>query len=193
MSSTASTIISRPGRRAASLALAVAALAYPLLVYAGLRTLPALVLGLVLLGVIAARIALTPAGPLGTALVAGAIALVALLLLDPAIALRAWPVLLSLALAAVFAWSLRHPPSAIERLARIAEPELPPAGVVYTRKVTVVWLCFFVANATVAAWTALFTSLETWTLYNGLVSYVIIGVIFAIEWTVRQRVRRRAA
>ena len=193
MSSTASTIISRPGRRAASLALAVAALAYPLLVYAGLRTLPALVLGLVLLGVIAARIALTPAGPLATALLAGAIALVALLLLDPAIALRAWPVLLSLALAAVFAWSLRHPPSAIERLARIAEPELPPAAVVYTRKVTVVWLCFFVANAAVAAWTALFASLETWTLYNGLVSYVIIGVIFAIEWTVRQRVRRRAA
>ena len=193
MSSTASTIISRPGRRAASLALAVAALAYPVLVYAGLRALPALVLGLILLGVIAARVALAPAGPLGTALVAGAIALAVLLLLDPAVALRAWPVLLSLALATVFAWSLWHPPSAIERLARIAEPELPPAAVVYTRRVTVVWLCFFLANGAVAAWTALFASLETWTLYNGLVSYLIIGVIFAVEWTIRRRVRRRSA
>ena len=193
MSSTGSTTISRPGRRAASLALAGAALAYPPLVYAGLRALPALGLGIALLAAIAARLALSPSGPFATALAAGAVAFATLLLLEPVAALRAWPVLLSLALAAVFAWSLRHPPSAIERIARITKPDLPPEGVAYTRKVTAVWLCFFLANAAIAAWTALFARLETWTLYNGLVSYLIIGAIFAVEWAVRRRVRWRGA
>jgi len=193
MSSTGSTIISRPGRRTATFALGGVALAYPLLVYAGLGTLPAAAIGAGLLATIVVRFALAPAGPFAAALAIGAAGFGALLIAAPGIAVRAWPVLLSAALAAVFAWSLRHPPSAIERVARLTEPDLPPAGVAYTRKVTAVWLGFFVANGAISAWTALFASLETWTLYNGLISYLLVGLLFAVEWTVRRRVRGRAA
>src|SRR5262245_20725860 len=193
MSSTGSTIISRPARRTATLALGGVALAYPLLVYAGLGTLPAAAIGAALLAALAVRFALAPAGPFAAALAIGAGAFGLLLVAAPAIAVRAWPVLISAALAAVFAWTLRCPPSAIERVARLAEPNLPQAGVAYTRKATAVWLGFFVANALVAAWTPLFASLDAWTLYNGLISYLIIGLIFAVEWIVRRRARGPAA
>ena len=78
----------------------------------------------------------------------------------------------------------------IERLARLKEPDLPAAGVRYTRKVTRVWCGFFVFNASVAAATALYADLATWTLYNGLVSYVLMGLLFCGEWLVRRRLRR---
>jgi uncharacterized membrane protein len=53
------------------------------------------------------------------------------------------------------------------------------------RKVTVVWLGFFLTNAAISAATAIGGSLETWTLYNGFISYVIMGVLFVSEWILR--------
>jgi uncharacterized membrane protein len=53
-----------------------------------------------------------------------------------------YPVVVNAALLAVFAASLVFPPSVIERLARVTEPDLPAAVVGYTRTVTVAW-CFF--------------------------------------------------
>ncbi len=53
-----------------------------------------------------------------------------------------YPVIVNLVLLAAFAWSLAFPPSAIERLARITDPNLPRGAVAYTRRVTVAW-CFF--------------------------------------------------
>ena len=56
--------------------------------------------------------------------------------MSPVIAARAYPVAISLAMAAIFAASLRHPPTIVERIARLSEPDLPPEGVAYTRQVT---------------------------------------------------------
>ncbi len=53
-----------------------------------------------------------------------------------------YPVIVNVVLLAAFAWSLAFPPSVIERLARITDPNLPPGAVAYTRRVTVAW-CFF--------------------------------------------------
>ncbi len=53
-----------------------------------------------------------------------------------------YPVIVNAVLLAAFAWSLAFPPSIIERLARLTEPELPASAVAYTRRVTVAW-CFF--------------------------------------------------
>ena len=50
-----------------------------------------------------------------------------------------YPTLVNLVLLIVFVHSLFYPPAVITRLARIRVPELPPAGVRYTRKVTMVW------------------------------------------------------
>lgn len=57
--------------------------------------------------------------------------------------LKFYPVVVNICMLCVFAFSLKQPQSIIERLARLQEPELPPSGVAYTRKVTRVWCVFF--------------------------------------------------
>jgi uncharacterized membrane protein len=182
-------------RRVVLALLAAASLVYPFAVYVGLQTLPPTALGAALLAVVAARLLLLRrrSSPFALAALIAAAALLGFLFLAPDAGVRAWPALLSAALGTVFAWSLRHPPSAIERIARLREPALRPEGVAYTRKVTIAWMIFFFANAAIAAWTAIWASLETWTLYNGLISYLLIALFFAIEFTIRQRLRRRFA
>jgi uncharacterized membrane protein len=80
----------------------------------------------------------------------------------------------------------------VERMARLREPELSPAGVRYTRKVTWVWVGFFIFNAGTSAALTLWARLSWWTLYNGLLVYFIMGVLFGGEWLLRQRLRRLA-
>lgn len=104
--------------------------------------------------------------------------------------LRLYPALMTWGVAAVFARSLRHPPTVIERIARLQEPDLPPAGVAYTRRVTQIWLAFLLANGTVALATV-FASRELWMLWNGLLSYLLMGSLFAGEWLYRHHIRRQ--
>lgn len=107
--------------------------------------------------------------------------------------LKFYPALVNAVLLAVFATSLARPPSAIERLARLSEPDLPPAAVRYTRRVTQVWCVFFVGNGAIALATALWASTEAWALYNGVIAYGLMGVLFGAEWLVRRRVKARVA
>jgi uncharacterized membrane protein len=119
-------------------------------------------------------------------------ALLALLALRPVLAAQAYPPLVSLCLAATFAWSLAYPPTAIERLARLTTPDLPPDAIAYTRTVTKVWTIFFLSNATIATACALWFPVAIWTLWTGFVSYLLIGLLFAGELIVRRRRLRRA-
>ncbi len=123
------------------------------------------------------------------ALLAAAALLVMVALLwhsnDPAWVLI-YPVFMNVLMFSLFAASLLHPPSAIERLARLRHPNLPPEGVAYTRRVTQVWCGFFVTNGGIAAWTAFAASREIWLLYNGLISYLLMGALFAGEWLFRR-------
>lgn len=108
-------------------------------------------------------------------------------------ALKLIPVVINGACLIGFASTLYHPPSMIERFARLQEPELDDKGVAYTRQVTKVWCVFFVINGSIALYTALFTSMAIWTLYNGLIAYGLMGLLFAVEYCVRLRVKARAA
>ncbi len=101
-----------------------------------------------------------------------------------------YPVIINSALALVFSFSLANPPPIIERLARLTQADLPSHAIAYTRAVTKVWLGFFIINAMIASYTALFTSLETWTLYNGLIAYILIAILFTGEYLVRLRVQK---
>ncbi len=107
--------------------------------------------------------------------------------------LKLYPALVNLVLLGVFAVSLRHGPPVAERLARLREPELPAAAVVYTRRVTQVWCGFFLVNGAIAVATALWASAGAWALYNGAISYAAMGVLMGVEWLVRRRVRGRIA
>lgn len=163
--------------------------AYPFLVYAGITRLEPQWLAL-LLGSVALLRALVARTVFWSAAAAGALVLAGLSAAGNAVLpLKLYPVLVNAIFLLVFAVSLAHPPSAIERLARLAEPDLPPAGVAYTRRVTQVWCGFFVLNGAVALWTALRASNEAWALYNGFISYLLMGLLFAGEWLVRRRVR----
>lgn len=101
--------------------------------------------------------------------------------------LKLYPVAMSLGALAIFAATLWRPPSMIERFARLWQPELPASGVVWTRRVTGCWCVFFLLNALVAAWTVFFGSQQSWVLYNGFISYLLMGVLLAGEYLLRQR------
>lgn len=118
--------------------------------------------------------------------------LLVLLALRPVLAAQAYPPLVSLCLAATFAWSLAHPPTAIERIARLTSPDLSSDAIAYTRTVTKVWTAFFVANAAIATACALWFPVAVWTLWTGFVSYLLIGVLIAGELAVRRWRARQA-
>lgn len=103
--------------------------------------------------------------------------------------LLAYPVFVSLAFFAVFAFSLSHPPTIVERLARLEDPGLPPKGVAYTRKVTWVWCGFFLANAVVSLVTVWHGDRWLWSLYNGFIFYLLMGLLMAAEMLVRRKVK----
>ncbi|MGZ8237628.1 MAG: hypothetical protein ACXW1Z_23480 [Methylobacter sp.] len=106
------------------------------------------------------------------------------------ITLRFYPVIVNLAMLLVFSWSLLSPQSLIERLARIQHPDLPPEGITYTRRVTQIWCAFFIVNGGIALATALWSSVELWSLYNGLIAYVLMGILLAGEYIVRMKTQK---
>jgi uncharacterized membrane protein len=107
------------------------------------------------------------------------------------LALKLYPVLLNAAMLSVFTYSLFVPPSMVEQFARRCEPDLPPQSINYTRRVTQVWCIFFALNGAVALVTALWASAATWSLYNGFIAYLLMGLLFAVEYGVRCNFRRR--
>lgn len=174
-----------------------AAVLYPFLAVAAVHLLgayPALILliVLVLLRVMVPALRSMSADLLRIA-VPVVIAVAAVGLVDADLGVRIYPVAMNLAMLYAFASTLWHPPSMVERFARLVEPDLDAEGVRYTRRVTIVWSGFFVANGGLALWTALAGSWWAWTIYNGAIAYLLAGLLFAGEYLVRQRVRSRRA
>ncbi len=179
-------------KRALKLLAALLLIAYPAAVYFGLARfgLAPLAWLLVAAGLLRLVLAGRDRRLWSVALVAVVIGAASALLRSLTL-LRYYPVLINLACLLVFALSLWHPPTVVERIARLTEPTLSPAGVAWTRTVTQVWCGFFLLNGTVAFVTARYASLQTWTLYNGLISYVLMALLFGGEFLLRQR-RRQA-
>lgn len=98
-----------------------------------------------------------------------------------------YPVLVNIVMLATFSYSLISPPSMIECFARLQHPNLPEEGVLYTRKVTQIWCAFFVLNGTISIITTQL-NIEYWTLYNGLISYILMSLLFVGEWIYRKMV-----
>lgn len=178
------------------LALAAAGVAYPAIVFLGqghVNTRVFVAFALVLLVI---RVAVLPPGALRAWRVplAGAVLLLlALASLDSDLAAKAYPVLVSAALAVGFGLSLLWPPSVVERIAVLSEPHLTAKGRLYCRRVTGIWTAWLVLNAALAAALAVWGSVEIWALWTGLLSYLVMGGLFLGEYAVRRRVRRRWA
>jgi uncharacterized membrane protein len=97
------------------------------------------------------------------------------------------PVLVNVALLVAFGRTLAGGPTLVETFARLQVPDLPEAEVRYCRSVTRVWCVFFAANAAVSLWLALAGDVWLWTLYTGFVAYLLIGLLFSIEFVIRAR------
>lgn len=112
--------------------------------------------------------------------------------IDPDLSwLRSYPVLISLAIATWFATTLFQAEPATTRLARLAGMDVPAHRTRYMRVLTGIWMVFLLANAGISGYTAVAGSTSAWALYNGVISYVLMGLLFAGEYLVRQIVIRR--
>jgi uncharacterized membrane protein len=123
---------------------------------------------------------------LGLGLVIGAT-----LLLDEQRYLFAVPVLINLSLLWAFASSLFEPRSLVERFARLQVADLSAEEVAYCRSVTIGWCVFFVFNGSTSALLAWAAPLSWWTLYTGIIAYVLVGVVATTEFTLRKYRFRR--
>ncbi len=169
-------------------------LAYPIFVYFGLQHFEPRILVLILLVTVGVRFLMnrgkTQLNNLPIVIVISVyVALV--LLLNKTILLLAYPIIMNLSFLVLFAYSLYRPPCIIERFARLTEPKLSTSAIYYTQRVTKAWIVFFIVNGLVSMWTALYASMEVWTLYNGLISYVLMGLMFLIEYCIRWCVKAK--
>jgi uncharacterized membrane protein len=172
-------------------------LGYPFLIYVGLQVAEPRFVSLVLLAAILLRATLSSRRKLATyawalrfPLFALAAATLASLWVNEARMLLLTPALVSFALLLAFGLSLRGK-SVVEEIAQAQTGPLDPSQVAYCRAVTRVWCAFFLLNGLLAAFLALTGMLFEWTLYTGLISYLLMGVVFACEFIYRHwRFRR---
>lgn len=185
--------------------LVIVSVAYPCLVFLGLvvfKVSPRILSLVVVLVAAGNFLSLTGKKRDDAGRAAGKIALTAVLGLLAALImvfnsgffLKLYPLVISAFLLGSFAFTLARPPSMILRFATLQDKELPhrdsyPVVVRYCRAVTIVWCGFFVFNLCVSAYTMLFLPDFAWSLYNGLISYILIGVLFFGEMIVRRFVQ----
>lgn len=184
-----------PAARLLTVALALLLVLYPLLVYVGLQQLGPRVLAAILLAAALLRLVVTKVtgqalGNSGWLLFAAVSATGLTLATGSVLGLKFYPVLVSAVMLVIFGYSLWRPPSMIERFARLQQPDLPDQVIPYTRKVTWVWCGFFVVNGAIATATV-FASEQVWALYNGLLSYILMGLLLVGEYLVRLRVQKK--
>jgi len=172
-------------------------LAYPLLIFFGLHIMqPRYVAGLLFIVLLIrlrrkASIILSGFALLDWSILAGLLTLALMTALtNSELLLRLYPASVSFGTLSLFLRTLAAPPPMIERFARLSTPDLSPVIVRYTLRVTQVWCIFFVINGSIALYTALYASKEVWSLYNGLVSYMLMGAMFGGEWLIRRTILR---
>ena len=96
-----------------------------------------------------------------------------------------YPVVLSLIFFTLFFSSLFSKQTLIEKIARIKNPNLPAAGVRYTKKLTQIWCIFFIFNASFIAGCVLLKNYYLWTIYTGVISYCLMGMLFGGDFLYR--------
>ncbi|HEX7815957.1 hypothetical protein [Dyella sp.] len=181
-------------RKLTSLLLVIVGLAFPFVVYFGMDKVAPPVFAMVLGSIWLIRAPWLIREPGGWWMVVVSLAYCAILGFSGESALLRWyPTLISLLLLSAFGLSLVYGPPLVERIARVREPDLPPQAIPYTRRVTQVWVGFFIFNAAMSAGLTLWGPLSWWTIYNGLLVHFIIGTLLVGEFLMRQRMRRRFA
>jgi uncharacterized membrane protein len=184
-------------RKIIGIILTIIVLVHPLFIYFGLKMyssrLIAFLIGVSMLGHVLTQDRhalqlrlLIPFSVIVAVCVAG-------ILLDSPIFILYLPCCICASLLVAFSHSLFYPPSTIEVFARMFVSELSSEEMRYCRRVTLIWIGFFLLNGVAAFYTACCATLGIWSLYNGLLAYVGMGMLFVAELSYRSwRFRRYA-
>jgi len=170
------------------------AIVYPFAIYFSVSYLSPKVVTSLFVVVILARVFLDDIAWRWRALGVGvAVLLIAMhwFMKDDEASLRFYPVIVNVVMFILFAGSLIRKTPIIVFIARKRGLEVGPHNLGYLRNLTIIWVGFFIFNIIVSTWTALYTSMDTWLLYNGFIVYVIMGVIAVAELVTRRVVQKR--
>ena len=119
--------------------------------------------------------------------------------------LKLYSVVINATLLVVFGPTLFLEPNIIFRFATLADKSISGSSYenqvrLYCKKVTIVWCCFFILNGTTAVITTFADKLfnlsseearKVWAVYNGGISYVLMGTLFVVEFIIRKLVDRK--
>ena len=100
------------------------------------------------------------------------------------------PVLVKALRLVLFAGSLSSKEPLLIRVVRARGTPVGEHATRYLTRLTAIWAGFFLLNGLVSVWTTT-SSIEIWTIYNGVISYLIIGVLASIEWIYRGYFKKR--
>lgn len=167
---------------------------YPVAIWMGLTYLSTRTVGILVLALVTPIAALRLRGADRTTfwsviripLVIMSLIVLGIVLDDPRYVL-AMPVLINLTLLVTFGATLiGQATPMIERFARMQDPNLSEAQVAHCRQFTGVWVGFFVVNGSIALLLGLLAPLAWWATYTGLIAYILMGMLFALEYIVRK-------
>ena len=102
--------------------------------------------------------------------------------------IKIYPVLMNGAVCAMFALSLNKTPL-ITQYAQKMHQNLDERGTKYTKNVTLAWAVFMACNTLISLATV-FMPMNIWVLYNGFISYILIGTMMVGEYILRKWVLR---
>jgi uncharacterized membrane protein len=74
----------------------------------------------------------------------------------------------------------------IEHFARMIKPELSAAEQAHCRRWTAIWGGYLLVLAAIGLGLARWATLSVWTVYVGVVSYALVGALFAVEYLIRK-------
>lgn len=96
------------------------------------------------------------------------------------------PIVIHLSLFALFYQSLRDKSPLIEKFARLDFPELPEGMARHCLHMTQIWAAFFAFNVALNIGLVMWATDATWALYNGMLVYILIGMLVIGEYVWRR-------
>ena len=175
-------------------AIVIATFVYPFIVFTSIEKIGPASLSIILLCLLVARVVIRgkfnePEQYLQLALV-GSLCLIAAWQQSEFL-LRFYPVAMNLVFSAFFFLSLRKEITLIEKFSQYFVKNPEPHQRKYMRGLTKAWGLLLLLNACLAAYTACCSSLEVWTLYNGVISYILFGLFSLAELVNRHFYKKR--
>ena len=101
-----------------------------------------------------------------------------------------YPVCANLTVFLVFFCSLFSKETVIQKFAKMIDGELSENALKYTRNLTYIWCGLTFFNFVVSLITV-FLNEEIWALFNGLISYILIGTLFFVEYIIRTILKKK--